>query len=85
MHAVGPPTQTPAHPSIHPPLNHQPTKTHRKHEPPGAGAEEISKSMWDHDLRFLSIAREDIEDLTLQDVKEAVMAQMTTDATEVCG
>lgn len=41
--------------------------------------------MWDHDLRFLSIAREDIEDLTLQDVKEAVMAQMTTDATEVCG
>ena len=39
--------------------------------------------MWDHDLRFLSIAREDIEDLTLQDVKEAVMAQMTTDATEV--
>lgn len=39
--------------------------------------------MWDHDLRFLSIAREDIEDLTLQDVKEAVMAQMTTDSTEV--
>jgi hypothetical protein len=39
--------------------------------------------MWDHDLRFLSIAREDIEDLTLQDVQEAVMAQMTTDATEV--
>jgi hypothetical protein len=49
----------------------------------GAGAEEISKSMWDGDLRFLSIAREDIEDLTLEDVKEAVMAQMTTDATEV--
>jgi len=49
----------------------------------GAGAEEISKSMWDGDLRFLSIAREDIEDLSLEDVKGAVMAQMTTDATEV--
>lgn len=49
----------------------------------GAGAEEISKSMWDGDLRFLSIAREDIEDLTLEDVKGAVTAQMTTDSTEV--
>jgi hypothetical protein len=51
--------------------------------PPGAGAEEMSKSMWNNDSRFLSIAREHIEALTLDDVRSAVMAQMTTDSTEV--
>jgi hypothetical protein len=49
----------------------------------GAGAEEVSKAMWDNDYRFLAIAREHVEALTLDDVRSAVMYQMTTDSAEV--
>jgi len=39
--------------------------------------------MWNGDYRFLSIAREETEDLTLGEVKSAITSQMTTDAVEV--
>lgn len=39
--------------------------------------------MWSNDYRFLSIAREHIDSLTLDDVKSAVLDQMTTDSIEV--
>lgn len=50
---------------------------------PGAGAEEMSRAMWNGDYRFLSIAREETENLTLDEVKYAISSQMTTDAVEV--
>merc|ERR1712146_9327 len=43
----------------------------------GAGAEEISKVMWNNDKRFLSISREEVDDLTLDDVKDAITTLLT--------